>query len=84
MLGNDTPLSLAFDLRVEVNDRLIHVDGIERTFRGMRIGGDTRWSGSCQIDDCHVTVATTGSATATAIEATDANDLTDDRSPRLS
>jgi hypothetical protein len=78
LLGDDMPRSLRFELRVEGDDRLIRVDGTERIFRGMRIAGDTRWSGSCQIDDCHVTVTTTGSATVDAIESTDANDLTDD------
>jgi hypothetical protein len=84
LLSHDADLTLPFDLRIESEDRLVHVDGIERTFHGMRIAGDTRWSGTCEIDQRHVTVTATGPATVEAIETTDATDLNDNPPPRPS
>lgn len=79
--GHEGDLTLPLDLRVEPEDRSIRVDGVERTFHGMRVVGDDRWSGSCVADDRHINVTTTGSAAVDAIETTDAEDLNDSPPP---
>jgi hypothetical protein len=44
------------------DDREHTVDDVARTFRGVRIEGDPRWIGFCDLDGIRLTMATTSAA----------------------
>ncbi|MGD9704970.1 MAG: hypothetical protein AB7Q42_17625 [Acidimicrobiia bacterium] len=55
---NRPNVSLPFVVAVVAEDRQLNVDGIERTFRGARVDGDSRWVGECDLDLVRLRVAT--------------------------
>ena len=82
VLEHPDPVGLPWRIDVSPETRTVLVDDIATDFAGVRVLGGTRWSGSAQVGDLHITITTEDPAVVTAIQRCDDRQLSEFEPPR--